>query len=207
MKVIVVSAHPDDMEIGCSGTLKRLKDQGAYVISIVTVQPSVEDNANRSKNTVQKELTDSYNISKFELRVFDTLLHHNGRPNLQADNITMTRLAALFEPCDIVILPNPEDYHQDHKNTYDLAFPLALKYSKEIWTMHSWPYCYYYKTNSANLFYTINSHWDFKQSLLECYSSYLDPDNISQIKTTNNYWGNQCDAHIAEAFTIVQKNV
>jgi LmbE family N-acetylglucosaminyl deacetylase len=119
----------------------------------------------------------------------------------------MTRLSALFEPCDIVILPNPEDYHQDHRITYELAFPLALKHAKEIWTMHSWPYCYYYKTNSANLFYTIDSQWEFKQALLNCYQSYIDTEKINQIQTINNYLGNQCGANMAEAFTIVRKHV
>jgi LmbE family N-acetylglucosaminyl deacetylase len=207
MKVIVVSPHPDDLEIACGGTLKRLHDEGAQIISIITVKPSAEVNSARSQEIVTQELADSYALSTFDLRMLDTPLHSNGRPNLVCDNVTMTALADLFESCDLAILPNPQDYHQDHKNTYNLAWPIALKYAKEIWLAHSIPYCFQYSTNTANLFYNISDHWDFKKKLLKCYHSYINVDFVNKIHAANMYWGAQSNAELAEAFTIVKKNV
>lgn len=207
MKVVVFSAHPDDLEIGCAGTLKRLQDQGADILSIITVKPSAEANTNRSKEIVASELQASYNLSKFRLKVFDTPLHVNGRPNLVCNNNVMTDLAMLVEDCDIAILPNPQDYHQDHKITYELAFPLVRNRATEIWCMESWPYCHYYKTNTTNLYYDISDVWEFKQELLKCYSSYIGDSQLSEIKTANAYAGHKNKAALAEAFTIINKYV
>lgn len=205
MKVLVVSAHPDDVEISCAGTLKKLQDQGAKIISVITVAPAAEVNSKRNKEIVSAELAKSYLISNFECRVFDTPLHSNGRPNLIADNVTMTNILKLIEPCDIAIIPHHEDFHQDHANTYKLAWPLVRKLARETWLMHTLPYCTSHRTNTANLFYDITDQWQFKKQLLECYDSYFDSSDINKIHTANQFWGQQNDVQLAEAFTIIKK--
>jgi len=207
MKVMVISAHPDDMEISCSGTLKRFKNLGADILNIITVKPSVETNNNRNKNIVTKELKNSYNISGFRLKILDTDLHDNGRPNLICDNNTIDKLNELIEQCDIAIIHNPEDSHQDHQTSYKLSWPLVNKIAKEVWLMTSWPYCLTYKTNSANLFYDISDTWNFKQSLLESYPSYITSEKIKLIKNANQYFGQSINQSLAESFTIVKKYV
>lgn len=207
-QVLVVSAHPDDLEISCSGTLKRLQDQGYSVVSVVAVKPSGEANPNRTQSIVQAELENSYQLSGFELRIFDTDLRSNSRPNLVADNVTMTEMCKLLEPCDIAIIPNPQDSHQDHRNTYHLVYPALIKLAKEIWLMDSYPYSLRYKENTANLFYNISGEpWLFKQRLLECYPSALSASQVANIRLCNHYNGLKSGVNLAEAFTIVQKNV
>jgi LmbE family N-acetylglucosaminyl deacetylase len=199
----VISAHPDDLEIGCAGTLLMMQDQGYEISSVITVKPSLEHRPGRDEQTVKSELERSYKQSGFGLRVFDTDLHQNGRPDLRHDNVTMSKLSDLIEPADICILPNPEDFHQDHRNTFALAFPLALKRCRVIWIMHSWPYCYQYEKGRPNLLRNISDYWPAKQKLLECYSSYLDPVSISKIQHLNQVWGDQNGSDFAEAFTVV----
>ena len=202
-RVIVFSAHPDDLEIGCSGTCKKLQSQGYEIVSIVTVRPSEEININRSKQIVHRELEKSYDASNFRLKVFNTALHNNGRPNLNVDNNTITQLSHLMEDCEIAILPNPNDYHQDHSNTYKIAYPL-VKNVKQVWYMHSWPYCLHY-TSTPNLYIDITNYWYFKQKLLNCYSSYIMPEDVNKIKKTNQYAGLPAGVELAEAFTIVHR--
>ena len=206
MKIIVVSPHPDDLEIGCAGTLKKYQDQGAEIISVVTVGPSEVVNANRNKAVIQSEMEASYARSGIELRLFDTPLHDNGRPNLTVTNVNMTNLNKLLESCDIMIIPNPQDYHQDHRNTYELAWPLALRLANEVWFMHSWPYCNWYQQNSANLYQVLSKEeWQFKQDLLSCYASYIPDSSMKQIKTCHQWWAQRTDGDLAEAFTIANK--
>jgi LmbE family N-acetylglucosaminyl deacetylase len=203
MKIFVISAHPDDLEIAAGGTLLKMVDQGADIVSVITVCPSAEDNAHRSQAVVSRELQKSYDKSKFELRILETQLHDNGRPNLCFDNLTMTKLSKLIDNCDLAIIPNPQDSHQDHINTQNLALPLVRKRAREVWYMESYPYCYHYKNSSANIFVGID--WSRKNQLLECYSSYLSPDKIDHIKNLNKTWGDRAGTNCAEAFTLVHK--
>ena len=201
MKILIVSAHPDDAEIACAGTVRRYQYQGATVTSVVTVQPSTEVNPKRSTDIVARELAASYNLSNWDLRVFPTPSHANGRPNLVVDNITMTKLHQLLEPCDIAIIPNPQDSHQDHRATYELAWPYVKKHAKQVWLMHSYPYCHDYQT-TANHFVEISQFWDFKRRLLECYSSYLTDTDIQNIFVAQQYWAQKNRQNLAECFTI-----
>lgn len=205
LKIITISAHPDDLEIACSGTLKKFHDQGAEIISIVTVAPSAEDNSQRSKEIVESELSNSYNLSKFNLRVFNTPLHANGRPNLTVDNNTMHEISKLCENCDIAIIPHIDDYHQDHRNTHSLVFPLMLKFAKEIWAAHSVPYCHYYKSNPT-MYVDISARWEFKKSLIKCYSSYFTNTMIDRVESSNRYWAQPLNTDLAEAFTLLHKH-
>jgi LmbE family N-acetylglucosaminyl deacetylase len=202
MKILVVSAHPDDVEIACAGTLRRYQEQGAEIISVVAVQPSTEVNSKRTTAIVTNELNSSYALSGWNLRIFPTPLHAGGRPNLVVNNVNMTHLHDLLEPCDIAIIPNPEDSHQDHRATYELAWPYVKKYARQTWLMHSWPYCHDYN-HAANHYVGIADQWQFKRQLLECYSSYLSMSDIEHIHTANQYWAQRNRQLLAECFTIV----
>jgi LmbE family N-acetylglucosaminyl deacetylase len=205
MKIVAITPHPDDLEIACAGTLKKFQDQGAEIISIVTVKPSAEVNSERNEDIVLEELKNSYTLSQFELRVLDTDLHANGRPNLVCDNNTMTELSELIDSCDLAIIPNPQDFHQDHRTTYELAWPLLQRRAREVWAMDSWPYCYQYKTNTANMYVGID--WEFKQSLLQCYSSYITEHKLRQIRNLSKLHGDKSGNPDAEAFTLLYKYV
>ena len=205
MKIVVVTAHPDDLEIACSGTLKKFQDTGAEIISVVTVKPSAETNIERNEDIVLEELKNSYTLSQFELRVLDTDLHPNGRPNLVCNNNTMDSVAELVESCDLAIIPNPEDYHQDHRTTYELAWPLMQRRAKEVWTMTSWPYSYQYQKNTANIYVGID--WQFKENLLQCYDSYITDDKLRQIRNLSRVYGDKSSNTDAEAFTLLYKYV
>ena len=201
MKITVISAHPDDMEIACAGTLLTLQNQGHEITNVITVCPSKEHNTQRDQNIVQNELNASIALSGFTTLIFKTDLHDNGRPNLVVDNNTMSRLGELLEPCDLAIIPNRSDYHQDHRNTHDLVWPLMLKRARSIFFMHSWPYCLHSK-DVPTVYKDITSTWDQKQQLLECYGSYFIGNEIEQIKLLNKQWGYVNHTNMAEAFTV-----
>lgn len=202
-KILVVSAHPDDMEIGCSGTLRKFQLQGSIIDSIVTVRPSAEVNPTRNKDIVEKELFASYSYSNFNLKLFDTDLHKNNRPNLLCDNLTITKLQSMINYYDLAIIPHIEDSHQDHRITHQLMLPFIKKIS-EVWMMHSWPYDRHYKSQ-PNIFINIDDHWEFKQNLLKCYNSYITNKNIETIKLVNQYYGYRGNCSLSEAYSLVHK--
>lgn len=169
------------------------------------VKPSAEYNKNRSKEIVQAELDSSYALTSFNLTVFNTDEFANGRPNLVSNNVTISTLAELLPQSDIYILPNSQDSHQDHRATFDIAWPLVKNKRAEVWVMNSWPYCQTYANNTANLYVDISDYVTFKQQVLNCYSSYLTLNDVGGIFTYNQYLGLRAKVKFAEAFTIVQK--
>jgi LmbE family N-acetylglucosaminyl deacetylase len=114
----------------------------------------------------------------------------------------MTHLHDLLETCDIAIIPNPEDSHQDHRATYELVWPYVKKHARQTWLMHSWPYCHDYQ-HAANHYVDVADQWQFKRQLLECYSSYLSESDIEHIHTANQYWAQRNRQTLAECFTII----
>jgi LmbE family N-acetylglucosaminyl deacetylase len=202
MKIISISAHPDDMELNCAGTLKKFQEQGAEIISVLTVKPSGEDNPNRNSQIVTDEFSSSYSLSKFECRIFRTPLHASGRPNLMCNNNSIAALSKLIDSCDLAIIPNPLDSHQDHRNTYDIAWPIVLKKAKEVWVTESFPYCRVYDGPRPNIFVDITSQFDFKMSLVKCYNSYFSDEHCNQLRIANEWWGQSTKGKYAEAFTL-----
>ena len=61
-KFLVITAHPDDLEMGCGGLVARVIKEGGSVTNLILVKPSAEHNPNRDEQTVQEELENS-NIS------------------------------------------------------------------------------------------------------------------------------------------------
>ena len=62
-KILAIGAHCDDVELGCSGTLMKMKQQGAEVDIVV----SRDDNAPRpsvvrTRETMQKEFKASEKV-------------------------------------------------------------------------------------------------------------------------------------------------
>jgi LmbE family N-acetylglucosaminyl deacetylase len=205
MKVVVVSAHPDDLEMSCSGYLLKLQEQGAHITSVITVKPSAEVRS-RSQSQVQSELEASYNLSRFELRVFDTPLHTNGRPSLVVNNNTMTQLGKLLDRCDLAIVPCATDYHQDHRSTFQLSYPLLLNRAREIWSTHSVPYCYHNQAHS-DITADISAQWTKKKQLLDCYSSYINQDLMQKIEQSNQHWAGKINTQYAEQFQTITRSV
>lgn len=202
MKILAVTAHPDDLEIGCSGTLLKMQAQGHDVISVIAVRASAEQRPGRDRSTTDKELANSMCLAGFEFRVFETDLHDNGRPNLKVDNNVMSRFWQLLEPCDIAILPHAGDYHQDHRATYHLALPFMQKHARSIWCVHGWPYCAHH--DAPNLLRDISQQWSTKENMIRCYDSYFAPGDIEKIKRLNQVWGDSCGCDMAEAFSLIK---
>jgi len=207
MRICCLTAHPDDLEIGAAGTLLKYQSQGAVVDSVILVKPSAEVRSNRSKEIVLDESMHSYALSGFNVQVFDTPLFDNGRPNLTCDTNTITAVSKLVldRDYDLVLLPSPHDWHQDHRCTYDIGMSIFARRAPEIWTMDTWPYCV--RHSHGNIKVDISQHWYKKLSLIKCYTSYITNQDLADIEKINQYWGVCMNSSHAESFDLVKKNV
>ena len=205
-KFLIITAHPDDLEMGCSGLVSKVMSKGGQVTNLLLVKPSVEQNKNRNEQIVKEELEKSKNFLGFNTVIYDTPLHENGRPKLQLTNNLITFAESIAEGHDILISHWKEDHHQDHRVCYDVARSLARKNFEQFWCMDEPPYNLHYKNLECNLYIDITDHIEQKKKALESYKSYFTPTTIETIINYNKYRGSFLgEGKFAETFRLMYK--
>ncbi len=203
-KFLIITAHPDDLEMGCGGLVAKIVANGGSVTNLILVKPSAEHNPNRNEKTVKKELEKSKKVLKFKTIVYDTPLHDNGRPNLQLTNNLVSFAESCIDDHDILISHWKEDHHQDHKVCFDLSRSISRKHFEQFWCMDETPYNLHYKNFNCNLYIDITNFVDQKIKSLESYGSYFKSNDIETILNYNKYRGSLLgDERLAETFTIM----
>ena len=203
-KFLIITAHPDDLEMGCGGLVSKIKSHGGMVTNLILVKPSAENNIKRSKNIVEKELNASSSLLEMDVEIYDTPLHSNGRPNLSINNNLIAYAEKIAKDHDILISHWREDHHQDHRVCYDVARSIARKNFKQFWCMDEPPYNLHYSDFQANLYVDITDFVDKKIQALRCYDSYFSDEQINTIIDYNKYRGSFLGPDmVAETFHLV----
>jgi LmbE family N-acetylglucosaminyl deacetylase len=197
--VLAVEAHPDDVEISCSGTLLGLQADGCR-ISIVSVSDG------RGGATHDPSLTGA-EIAAIRSREASSAAHVLGAEyhNLGAEDGFLSdtkdlrvRLAELIHEAqaEIILAPPPTDYHADHVATSELAFSAAYY----AWTQYGaaaqrtasaddnaesgsalkrMPSLYYYDSVTGldfvpSFFVDISPHFEAKERLVAMHASQME---------------------------------
>ena len=206
MKVLILSPHTDDAELGCGGTICRLMEEGHEIFWVVfsTAEDSLPQGL--PKDTLKTEFQsmaahleldeDHYKIFSFKVRNL-----HQYRQEVLEDLI---RTRNHFQP-DVVIGPSLNDLHQDHQ-VVALEMTRAFKTSASI-------LCYELPWNhitfNTQCFSKLSrEHVERKCTLLENYRSqilggkhYFFREFIFGLAKTR---GIQCNSDYAEAFEVVR---
>lgn len=206
MKILIVGAHPDDIEISCGGTLLKFIEEGHDIDLLVLVKPCNEINTNRNESVVNDELQKSSAILNHNFKVYDTELFDNGRPDLKCNVNVITNIENLLNKSsyDLMIIPCSEDTHKDHKTANEICMSYARHGVKEIWEVGHPLYSHNYSTFIPNLLVNIEKFFVKKIELLWCYSSYLNKDKLDEIIRHNIYYGRGVPT---ETFKIIKKTI
>jgi len=129
--LVGLSAHPDDLEIGCGGTLLRLLDEhpGLRVVSVVLTGGGVRaDEARRALS--------GFTSGRGELHLLG--LHDGFLPAVWGEAKALLQEATAGLRPDLVLAPSGSDAHQDHRVVSELAWQvfrdtLVLEYEIPKW--------------------------------------------------------------------------
>ena len=203
-RVLVISAHPDDTEFGCGGTIAKLITEGKEVYNLIlslrkkTVPPDFPKEE-LIRETLEASgiigIAEKNNIIKdYEHRIFPTI-----RQQI-LDEICSR--AKEIKP-DLVFTTSVDDTHQDHQVVAEETFR-ALKYTNIV----SYGFPWNTILRRINL-YSVIGEEDLEKKIkaLKSYKSqipgrvYFSPDYIRSLAVTQ---GINIKEKYAESFEIVR---
>ena len=109
--VLAVGAHPDDIELGCAGTLALHKKNGDRIYLLVLTRGEASGDARVREDECRRAARILGVDRLFFGGLKDTLIH-DGRETIDA----IEKIVGSVRP-DIIYAPAFKDTHQDHRNT------------------------------------------------------------------------------------------
>jgi len=204
MKVLLLSPHTDDVELGAGGTVAKLLEEGheLYWVVFSTCEDSLPENL--PKDTLKKEFLEvlkrinfkgNYKIYNFKVRNFFK--------NRQEILEELVKLRKEFKP-DLVITPSSNDFHQDHYVIAMESIRAFIKHSNIIGYEIPWNNI----KIPLNFFVSLSkNHIEKKIEMLNCYKSqfnlrnYFSKDFIFGLAKVR---GVQLNSEYAEAFEVIR---
>ncbi len=218
--VLVISCHPDDMEIACAGTLLKCKERGDRVVVChlssgnlghVIIPP--EELIKIRREEARKSAED---IGGFEVMwggFHDLDIYDN---NKEARDKVVDVIKKVNP--DFIITHAPNDYMPDHtavsRLVFDASFTATLpNYKSKVEGAARLVPIYYMDTLAGvdfnpTEYVDVSKYIDKKLEMLNCHESQIvwmrDHDHIDfpdMVKTCCKYRGYQCGVEYAEGFT------
>tara|TARA_B110000259_G_scaffold187562_1_gene242242 strand:+ start:1663 stop:2268 length:606 start_codon:yes stop_codon:yes gene_type:complete len=189
--VVVISAHPDDLEMGCSGTLMKMMSDGTKVTSIVMVGDVPHSDY----------LDKAASIMKLSPIGFNPIIFSNTSDRFSVDHKTIAKLeqAVDFSEVDLIITHWKEDAHQDHRACYDIANSLRRHQPMDVWYMSSYPYNLKYSSFNPNTYVDITDHYIQKMAVMKAYQN-ISANWHRGVQAHDSWRGTFIDSVYAEAF-------
>jgi len=209
--ILAVGAHPDDLEFGCFGTLKKHIDEGDNVTLLVMTQSNVKDahtgKITRDSNISKNEATKAAKLLGAELILGpfqDTKVPFNSESVKFVENIIKEK------KINWIYTHWAGDTHQDHINTLN-ATMAASRLVKNVLCYEQVPLPRITTTYPvANYYVDISKTLNIKLEGCKAHKSQINKfaehgfDMVDNVKTLAKFRGNQCGLKYAEAFNILK---
>ena len=217
MNVLAIGCHPDDIEIGCSGTLAKCVKRGDKVTVCHVANGNMgheiipPDELREMRIEEARKAGSLAGIEVVTMYIGDLL--PNGCDISQRDKIA--ELIIKVQP-DFIITHSPNDYMPDHvavsKLVFDASFVASVPQYNNGGKSAVTPLFYMDNLAGVNFLPTeyvdITDEIDLKIEMLECHESQLkwmrDHDHIDFaefVRSCSRFRGLQCGVQYAEGFT------
>ena len=198
MNVLAVGAHPDDVEVGCLGTLLKHLDMEDNVTIACTTQGGYGD---RPWDLITQEVDRVKEALGIEYIILDNPVGH-----LEQNWKTVSEIDELISKyrIDTVYSVWYGDAHQDHQTTFSIVLAACrnrvmnlLCYEISSYSNRS------NKIFNPQLFVDISEYFDKKMEIVSCYGSYINDYHRRAIEGLAQHRGILHRFQYAEAFEII----
>jgi len=196
--VLAVGAHPDDIELGCAGTLALHKLSGDKVYLLVLTKGEASGNA----EVREEECKRAADILGVDCLFFGGLKDtevHDGRETIDI----IEKIIDKIKP-DVIYAPTYKDTHQDHRNT-GYASLSASRRCKMILLYEG---ASTQRDFTPQVFVNIEKTFELKKKVTRVFGSQLNNHRggyglaVKGIEGLAKYRGYQAGVDVAEAFEV-----
>jgi LmbE family N-acetylglucosaminyl deacetylase len=218
IKIIVISAHPDDEILGCGGTLLKHKENGDDLHWLITT--NVFESQGFSKERVKSRQVE---IEKVAEMVGFTKTHLLDFPTMSLGSVEGNKMIPMVskifqevEP-EIIYVLNRSDAHSDHRVTFDaiLACTKSFRYPYikrvlmyECISETEFAPALFENAFIPNYFVDISLYFKEKLEVMAIYDSELGehpfPRSNRNIQALATYRGATAGVEYAEAFQLIK---
>jgi LmbE family N-acetylglucosaminyl deacetylase/CheY-like chemotaxis protein len=195
--VLAIGAHPDDVELGCGGTLRSHVARGDRV-HILTLCGG-EAGGTATQRRLESEAAAKYLGATLTLgSLLDTRISEG------AETISVIEKVIAQVSPDVIYTHSEKDGHQDHRN----AFRATLVAARQVPTL----LCYQAPSGTVQFaptrFNDISPHLHAKQESIAAYASqasirpYMKPELV---EATARYWGRFAGYGLCESFEVIRE--
>lgn len=216
-KVMVVSAHFDDLVLGLGATVAKYSSEGALIHNLILGEPKMTSRGvDKDLTEVTEKANDILGADTFFYNLPDQKFDAADRLKLNKDVETHIRR---FKP-HIVYTHWKNDLNRDHQITYEATMvacrprrPRSLYpkdpriiYPREMLSFHvpgasDWSFVGF----NPNVFVNISDFMDRKIEALECFEGeIIEERSVDSIKAFNRHWGAVVGVNYAEPFVLVR---
>ena len=223
MRVLVISAHPDDVDFGCAGTLARWAGEGAEVFYIIctsgekgTDDPTISNQALALRR--EKEKREAARV--VGAREVTFLRKPDGELQYSLEfKGELVRVIRQYRP-DILLTHDPANrafdnqyiFHSDHRVVgevvFDAAYPAALNrnfypgHLAEGFSPHAVSELYFFAAAQPDTWVDIGSTINLKIKALRCHASQMKNPKMMEemVRTWFGAWGREKGLAYAERF-------
>lgn len=197
MNILAIGAHPDDIEVGCAGTLAKYARSG-YAISLLVM---TEGGMGGVAATRRKEQETAAGIIGVREIIWGGYEDTQLTPSMNGMIQTIEDVIKRTRP-DVIFIPFGDDTHQDHRSLAKAALS-ATRYVKNV-LFYEGPTT---QNFSPTVFTNITDTFDVKLAMLLAHSSQVRKTNIENVtiadmtRSTAVFRGIQARVEMAEGFT------
>lgn len=223
---LVISAHPDDEILGCTGLICKLRTMG-YNIYVLYLSEGVTsrykdhlltDKINKEINLRKSMAMNASKILNFEIIDFFDL------PNLRMENLEIldivkkiTKVVKKVKP-SIILSHHPGDLNTDHKVAFKASFTALRPFTYsfkikqfmtfEIPSSTNWSHPYIGSIFKPNYYLNIKNYLKIKKRAFDCYKhemrDFPHPRSWKSIMSGHISRGGEVGYEYAEAYSIVR---
>ena len=194
--VLAVGAHPDDVEVGCFGTLLKHRSCGDKVTVAITTKGGY---GNRSWEKIETEFAESSKVLGAPYVILNNRIGHyemNWKTVTELDDIIADNSV------DTVYTVWHGDSHQDHQLTFrNVVAACRTKKIRNLYCFELSDYSYRSQaTFDARYFVDISPYFEKKIKAIKAFKSYITPRHVEAVRGLARHRGLACGAEFAEAF-------